>query len=113
MQTIYTNADLQLYSIYRRRILSAAKAFPSRYYFSTHVFVPKSDLDSKCIEAAGFDDVSDSGALREVAILRHSYRTDENRLGIVSLIPKKSPALLTGNPVCPKGANLTLATILH
>lgn len=86
-QTIHTNCNLQLCSIYRRRILFAAEAFPSRYYFATHVFGPESDLAPKYIEADGFDEVADNIGMCEVAILRHAYRTNENRLGIVSLIP--------------------------
>ncbi len=112
MQTIYTNLHLQNSSDYRAIIEREARVNPERFTFY------KFDESTRISPPFKFTKIHPGSSeftfgLRVYAILRPAFRTVENRLGILSLVPKELPAPLTGNPVCPKGANLTLATILH
>ena len=110
MHTIHTNVILQIDNCYQHVIQRESRTTPERFKFyvlaEDQIKVPIFALITPSQK-----EFTDGRAI--YPILKPAFRTDENRLGIVSLIPKESPALLTGNPVCPKGANLTLATILH
>lgn len=112
MQTIHTNVILQLRSDYRYMIEREAMITPERFSFYAYAF-DRASMKEPEYQLIRQNPKEFTDGRHVYPILKPAYRTDENRLGILSLIPKESPALLTGNPVCPKGANLTLATILH